>query len=74
MNKLILIMIDGISAEQFAQRRAWMPHLHALAEQGTQIQALAPEVCGTSFPGRTSMVVGRPASEHGVYESGGPES
>lgn len=67
MNKLILIMIDGISAEQFAQRRAWMPNLHALAEQGTQIQALAPEVCGTSFPGRTSMVVGRPASEHGVY-------
>ncbi|MEH6578375.1 MAG: alkaline phosphatase family protein [Amphritea sp.] len=67
MNKLILIMIDGISAELFTQRRSWMPHLHALAEQGTRIQALAPEVCGTSFPGRTSMIVGRPAAEHGIY-------
>ncbi len=67
MNKLILIMIDGISAELFEQRKSWMPHLHALAEQGTQIQALTPEVCGTSFPGRTSIVVGQPSSVHGIY-------
>ena len=67
MNKLILIMIDGISAELFQQRRSWLPHLHRLAAQGTQVQALTPEVCGTSFPGRTSMIVGRPASEHGIY-------
>ena len=67
MNKLILIMIDGISAELFEQRRSWMPHLDQLANQGMQIQALTPEVCGTSFPGRTSMIVGRPATDHGVY-------
>jgi predicted AlkP superfamily pyrophosphatase or phosphodiesterase len=67
MNKLILIMIDGISAEIFAQRKSWMPNMHALADQGMQIQALAPEVCGTSFPGRASMIVGRPAAEHGIY-------
>ncbi|MEH6578388.1 MAG: hypothetical protein V7731_15095 [Amphritea sp.] len=26
MNKLILILIDGISAELFEQRQSWMPH------------------------------------------------
>ncbi|OMH39293.1 alkaline phosphatase family protein [Motiliproteus sp. MSK22-1] len=67
MNKLILIMIDGISAQLFEQRRSWMPHLDALSRQGMQVQALTPEVCGTSFPGRTSMIVGRPAADHGVY-------
>lgn len=67
MNKLILIMIDGISAELFEHKKAWMPHMHALAQQGTQVQALTPEVCGTSFPGRTSIIVGRPAAEHGIY-------
>lgn len=44
-----------------------MPNMHALADQGMQIQALAPEMCGTSFPGRASMIVGRPAAEHGIY-------
>lgn len=67
MSKLILIMIDGISADLFEQAKAWLPNLHALAKEGTQIKALTPEVCGTSFPGRTSMIAGQTAAEHGVY-------
>ena len=67
MSKLILIMIDGISADLFEQAKAWLPNLHALAKKGTRIQALPPEVCGTSFPGRTSMIAGQTAAEHGVY-------
>jgi len=67
MNKLILIMIDGISAGKFKQMRHSLPHLDQLAKQGTQVSALTPEICGTSFPGRTSMIVGRPPSEHGIY-------
>ena len=67
MNKLILIMVDGISSEHFQHIRHQLPHLDRLAKQGTYIKALTPETCGTSFPGRTSMIVGRPASEHGIY-------
>ncbi|MGB0941191.1 MAG: alkaline phosphatase family protein [Marinomonas sp.] len=67
MSKLILIMIDGISADLFVQAKAWLPNLHALASQGTYVKALTPEVCGTSFPGRTSMIAGQTAAEHGVY-------
>lgn len=67
MNKLILIMIDGISSDQFSAIRQHLPHLDHLAKQGSYIKALTPEKCGTSFPGRTSMIVGRPATEHGIY-------
>ena len=67
MNKLILIMVDGISCVHFQRIRHQLPHLDRLAKQGTYVKALTPETCGTSFPGRTSMVVGRPSSEHGIY-------
>lgn len=67
MNKLILIMIDGVSSDKFKEIRHQLPHLDRLAKQGTYVEALTPETCGTSFPGRTSMVVGRPPNEHGVY-------
>lgn len=67
MSKLILIMIDGISADLFEQAKAWLPNLHQLAKEGTRIQALTPEVCGTSFPGRTSMIAGQTGAEHGIY-------
>lgn len=67
MSKLILIMIDGISADLFESAKSWLPNLHALAQKGTRIKALTPEVCGTSFPGRTSMIAGQTGAEHGVY-------
>jgi len=67
MNKLILIMVDGISSANFQRIRHQLPHLDQLAKQGTYIKSLTPEICGTSFPGRTSMIVGQPPSEHGIY-------
>lgn len=67
MSKLILIMIDGISADHFERSRHRLPHLDSLAQAGTQVAAVAPEMCGTSCPGRTSIVTGVPPGEHGIY-------
>jgi predicted AlkP superfamily pyrophosphatase or phosphodiesterase len=67
MPRLIVIMLDGISADSFARRRAYMPHLARLAQQGLVVERLAAEVCGTSFPGRTSILTGARPSESGIY-------
>lgn len=60
-------MIDGISADHFERSRGRLPHLDRLAGQGTRIVGISPEMCGTSSPGRTSIVTGAPPSEHGIY-------
>lgn len=67
MAKVIMIMVDGISADYFEQIRHQLPHMHALALNGTQVNGVSPEVCGTSFPGRTSIVTGVTPNEHGIY-------
>lgn len=66
-NKLILILVDGIGADFFAQRRQSLPHINHLAKNGLLVDRLAPETCATSLPGRTSMLTGQPAREHGIY-------
>lgn len=65
--KLLIIMIDGISADYFATCRDRLPHLDALAERGTVVNNLHAEVLGTSLPGRASMMTGFPADVSGVY-------
>lgn len=67
MSRLILIMIDGISADHFETARVWLPHLDRLARAGTQVTGVSPELCGTSAPGRTSIIAGVPPSGHGIY-------
>ncbi len=67
MGKLILVMVDGISADHFENIRHQLPHLDGLARRGTQVMELTPEVCGTSLPGRTSMIVGEGPDQHGIY-------
>ncbi|MCV6588261.1 MAG: alkaline phosphatase family protein [Marinobacterium sp.] len=67
MGKLILIMVDGISADHFERIRHQLPNLDRLAREGTQVLELTPEVCGTSLPGRTSMIVGEGPDQHGIY-------
>lgn len=67
VSKLIVIMIDGVSANYFAQRRVNLPNLDALAARGLVVERVAADVPGTSLPGRTSMITGVPASEHGVF-------
>ena len=66
-SKLIVIMIDGISSDYFIEFPQFMPHTHALASGNTVITNLEPEKCGSSLPGRTSMLTGKTSREHGIY-------
>ena len=66
-SKLIIIMIDGISSDYFIEYPQFMPHTHALAKNNTVITNLAPEQCGSSLPGRASMLTGQPSRHHGIY-------
>ncbi|WP_028300911.1 alkaline phosphatase family protein [Oceanospirillum beijerinckii] len=67
MGKLILIMVDGISADYFEKTRHLLPTLNRLAKNGTQVQGVSPEMCGTSCPGRTSIITAAAPAEHEVY-------
>jgi predicted AlkP superfamily pyrophosphatase or phosphodiesterase len=66
-NKLIVLMIDGVSADYFNTSMSRMPHLAALAARGFRVESLHAERCGTSLPGRTSMLTGATAELSGVY-------
>lgn len=67
MRKLVLIMIDGISADHFTQYRHHLPNLDFLAKRGTYVNGVTPEMCGTSCPGRTSIIAGVSPADHGIY-------
>ena len=67
MSRLLVIMIDGVSAPYFQRRRVNLPNLNALAAGGLTVERVAADVPGTSLPGRTSMLTGVPANEHGVF-------
>lgn len=64
---LILILIDGLSADYGAAHRARLPHLSALAAEGLSVARLAASVPGTSMPGRASILTGLGAESHGIY-------
>lgn len=64
---LIVLMIDGVSADTFATERGRFPHLAALAERGTVVANLGAEVPGTSLPGRTSILTGATSDVSGVF-------
>lgn len=66
-NKLLIIMIDGVSADYFASQRGRLPHLDALAARGLVVDNLHAEVLGTSLPGRVSMMTGVTADVSGIY-------
>jgi predicted AlkP superfamily pyrophosphatase or phosphodiesterase len=65
--KLLVMMIDGISADHITRDIARLPNLHRLIQRGTSIQRLRSEVLGTSLPGRTSMLTGATSDVSGVY-------
>ncbi|UTW13661.1 alkaline phosphatase family protein [Marinobacterium rhizophilum] len=67
MSGLIMIMVDGISADHFSRKRHLLPNLDRMARLGVQVDGVTPEVCGTSCPGRTSIIAGVSPAEHGVY-------
>ena len=66
-NKLILILVDGIGADFFAQQKQLLPHMNHLAKNGLLVERLAPETCATSLPGRASILTGQPSRNHGIY-------
>ncbi|MDX1990982.1 MAG: alkaline phosphatase family protein [bacterium] len=65
--KLIVIMIDGVSADYFASERGRLPHLSGLAARGLTVENLHSEVLGISLGGRTGMLTGVTADVSGVY-------
>lgn len=65
--KLIVVMIDGVSADYVLNHQARLPHLARLIADGLYVERLSSDVPGTSLPGRSSIVTGLPASQHGVY-------
>jgi predicted AlkP superfamily pyrophosphatase or phosphodiesterase len=67
MGKLIVLMIDGVSADHYAQDKGRFPHFAALEARGFRIERLYSEVLGTSLPGRTSILTGATADVSGVY-------
>jgi predicted AlkP superfamily pyrophosphatase or phosphodiesterase len=66
-SKLIVLMVDGVSAEHYMLDRGRFPHFAALEAQGFRVERLKSEVLGTSLPGRTSMLTGATADVSGVY-------
>jgi predicted AlkP superfamily pyrophosphatase or phosphodiesterase len=67
MASVALVMIDGLAAGAFARRRADLPHLHALAEEGLLARDVAADLPATSLPGRTGLLTGVGPERHGVY-------
>jgi predicted AlkP superfamily pyrophosphatase or phosphodiesterase len=67
MTPVALVMIDGLSSAAFDRRRADLPHLHALAEEGTCVREVATHLPATSLPGRTGLLTGVGPERHGIY-------
>lgn len=67
MSKLILIMIDGVSADYFASCRTRLPQLSRLANEGLVVENLRSDMPGTSLTGRTTMITGVTADVHGIW-------
>ncbi len=67
MSKLIVIMIDGVSADYFRDNRAKLPHLSKLAKEGFVVDRLHSIQPATSLPGRTTMMTGVSCDKHGAW-------
>ncbi|MBK8023770.1 MAG: alkaline phosphatase family protein [Chloroflexi bacterium] len=65
-NKLIVMMLDGISAEYFQNERARMPHISALAARGHYVRNLHSAVVGVSLAGRVGMMTGVTGAESAI--------
>ncbi len=66
-DKLIVLMVDGVSADHYRQDSGRFPHWQGLQQRGWWVERLHSEVLGTSLPGRTSMLTGVSADVSGVY-------
>jgi predicted AlkP superfamily pyrophosphatase or phosphodiesterase len=67
MSSVIVIMIDGVSADHLARHPSRMPHVAALAEHGLRVERVTADFPATSLPGRTSILTGVSGERHGIY-------
>ncbi|KAA3442089.1 alkaline phosphatase family protein [Mesorhizobium sp. SARCC-RB16n] len=65
--KLLLIMIDGVSADYFENHRRRLPNLSSLADDGFLVRRMRSPVPGVSMPGRASILTGVGADKHGIF-------
>ncbi|ASP89689.1 hypothetical protein CDO26_37040 (plasmid) [Sinorhizobium meliloti] len=65
--KLLLIMIDGVTADYFEKYRDRLSNLSSLAENGYFVQRMRSPVPGTSMPGRASILTGLGPDAHGIF-------
>lgn len=67
MSRVLLLMIDGVSADYLQRFEANVPHLAALSERGLRVDRLGSDVPGTSLPGRSGIVTGVGPERHGIH-------
>jgi predicted AlkP superfamily pyrophosphatase or phosphodiesterase len=67
MTKLLLLMVDGISADHYQHAKHLLPHFSAIDSRGFRIKNLKSEALGVSLPGRTSILTGATADINGIY-------
>ena len=65
--KLILLLIDGVSADYVVAHGRHLPYLSGLMGQGTTVTRLLSPVPAVSMPGRASMLTGVGAARHGIF-------
>lgn len=65
--RAILLLIDGLPADVFAEQASRLPHLSALAARGTHLERVTPAQPSLSYPGRGEMLTGRPPADNGVW-------
>lgn len=64
---VVVVLVDGLSAERFAAWRGKMRAMDALAAEGLIVHRLTPPTPSTSLPGRATLLTGCGTDVHGIY-------
>ncbi|MCK6453442.1 MAG: alkaline phosphatase family protein [Alphaproteobacteria bacterium] len=64
--RLVLVLVDGLSADYYESHSDLLPNLRVLAGGGTRVRRLRSAVPATSMPGRATMLTGVGPDVHGV--------
>lgn len=63
----VVVLVDGLPADQFAHWRPRLRTLNTLAREGLLVHRLTPPTPATSLPGRATLLTGCDTATHGVY-------
>jgi predicted AlkP superfamily pyrophosphatase or phosphodiesterase len=68
---VLVISIDGLGASWLSpqQRRAHIPNLRLLMEEGSYAEGVVGVYPSVTYPSHTTIVTGRPPGEHGIYSN-----